>query len=369
MDPIAHTFTGAALAATGLRRVTPLATAALILGANAPDVDALAYFGEPYQALAIRRGVTHGVLAIAVWPFFVTGLLLLWDRRVRRPGAGARARAGPLLALSALAVLTHPALDWLNNYGMRWLMPFDGRWFYGDALFIIDPWVWLGLGGVLCLTYSRRPAALAAWGGFWALATLVVLGSGDAPLPARVVWIAGVAAILAARVAGVAAPAHAAGLERAARAAVIALGAYGVVGALANLPAEYRVRAALTARGAGPVEAVMVAPVAADPLAGEVVAVTPSAYHVGRWHWLGAPRLVLEAEPIPRPRDDPLFAAAAETPEARRFLAWARFPYADVESAADGHVVRFNDARYRTRGVLGGPVVRLDAALEPVAVD
>ena len=80
----------------------------------------------------------------------------------------APARAGPLLGLAALAVITHPMLDWLNNYGMRWLMPFDGRWSYGDALFIVDPWVWLALGGVLFLRYSREHGGVCAVG--WVLA-------------------------------------------------------------------------------------------------------------------------------------------------------------------------------------------------------
>ena len=35
-------------------------------------------------------------------------------------------------------MLGQPLLDWLNTYGVRFLMPFDGTWFYGDALFIID---------------------------------------------------------------------------------------------------------------------------------------------------------------------------------------------------------------------------------------
>src|SRR5262245_2067859 len=177
MDPIAHTFTGAALAAAGLRRATPLASAALLIGANIPDVDVLAGFAGGYEAIAFRRGWTHGVLALALWPILLTGALLLWDQRVRRRrDAGVpAARAGPLLALTTLAVVSHPTLDWLNNYGLRWLMPFDGRWFYGDALFVIDPWVWLTLGGVLFLTHSHSHASLGAWAAFWALATLAVL--------------------------------------------------------------------------------------------------------------------------------------------------------------------------------------------------
>ena len=145
MDPIAHTFTGMALAAAGLRRATPLAATALFMGVNAPDVDVFVSFGPEFEQLAFRRGWTHGVLALALWPFVLTGILLAWDRfvRLRRKPEAAPARAGPLLALTALAVISHPTLDWLNNYGLRWLMPFDGRWFYGDALFVIDPWFWL----------------------------------------------------------------------------------------------------------------------------------------------------------------------------------------------------------------------------------
>ena len=84
MDPITHTFTGAALAAAGLRRVTPLASAALVIGANAPDIDVVANFGGDVVSLAHRRGWTHGVLALVVLPFLVAGFLLLWDRWVRR---------------------------------------------------------------------------------------------------------------------------------------------------------------------------------------------------------------------------------------------------------------------------------------------
>ena len=130
----------AALAETGLRHRSPLATATLIVGANAPDIDAVAQLLGRDAALYWRRGHTHGVVAMIVLPLVLTGLMLLIDRAVRRrrkPDAPP-ARAGPLLALAALSVLTHPVLDWMNTYGVRLLMPFDPQWFYGDALFIVD---------------------------------------------------------------------------------------------------------------------------------------------------------------------------------------------------------------------------------------
>jgi inner membrane protein len=372
VDPIAHTFTGGALAAAGLRRSTPLATAALLLGANAPDVDVFAYFAGEFEALAFRRGVTHGVLALAVWPFLLTALLLLWDRFApwrRRPNVE-RARAGPLLAVSALAVATHPTLDWLNNYGLRWLMPFDGRWFYGDALFIVDPWLWLGLGGVLFLMYSRRRLPLLGWAVFWLATSFFVLASGELmPRPAKIVWFAGIAALLAARAFGFAAPQREGAVERAARVALVVAALYIAALTLAGIPARAGVRADLAARGIAARD-VMVAPAPANPFARDVIATTDDFYYIGRWNWLAEPRFELGDDRIPRLPRNAVVEAAASTPEARNFLAWSRFPYVEVESSAAGErTVRFLDARYRSAERLAGPRVLLDRDLRPLAAE
>ena len=363
MDPVAHTFAGAALAAAGLRRVTPLAAAALILGANAPDVDVLAAFAGDYEAIAFRRGWTHGVLALVVWPFLLTGLLLSWDRWVRRRDpAAVPVRAGPLLLVAALAVVTHPSLDWLNNYGLRWLMPFDGRWFYGDALFIIDPWVWLALGGAAFLTFSRSRLARVQWTVFWLIASLLVLGNTALVPPfARVLWVVGLAGLLASR--WLLRDARPVSLERAAQAALGLVAVYTAVMVAASAAARAETRAALAASGIDGVEDVMVAPAPADLFGGTVVVVTRDDYHTGTFNWLAEPRLALTAERIPRPRG-PVFAAAAQTPLARNFLTWSRFPSVEVEPAPDGGmVVRFADVRYRGGERLEGPAVRLDREL------
>jgi len=373
VDPITHTFTGAALAAAGLRRATPLATVALILGANAPDVDALSYFGDGYESLAFRRGWTHGVLALPLWPFALTGLLLLWDRWVRRrrnPYAVA-ARAGPLLAVSALAVLTHPALDWLNTYGMRWLMPFDGTWFYGDALFIVDPWIWLTLGGVLFVKYSNHRSSRVQWIVFWALTSLLVLADPvRVTWPVRALWVVALAVIVAIRWRRDKIVKSDVALDRAAAAALAIVAVY--IGAMvgASAAARTQVHAALADRGIAGVERVMVAPASANPFAGEVVAATADTYYMGRWQWLAEPRLELARESLPRPRGE-VFEAAARTREAQRYLSWARFPTAEVErwgaedaGTDDGYVVRFSDARYRGENRIFGPTVRLDRNLQ-----
>jgi inner membrane protein len=393
MDPIAHTLTGAALAATGLRRVTPLATAALVIGANAPDVDVLTSFAGSYASLALRRGWTHGVLALVVWPFVLTAILLLWDRWRRAghltrsaappgtqdpgpasPGPASPgpanlgpARAGPLLGLVALAVLTHPTLDWLNNYGMRWLMPFDGRWSYGDALFIVDPWVWLALGGVLFLCSSRSRPALFAWAAFWLFGTWLMVAVPVVPAPARALWIAGVLALAAARFLQ---PELGRWLmsERLARVALGCMVIYIAAALAASAVARREVRSTLATLGIGPITSVMVGPAAANPFAGTVVAATPDAYLLGEWRWFAAPRLRLAPEWIERRRaDDPVVAAASRTAAARDYLTWSRYPYFEVEQAERGYVVHLRDARYHSLGALDGPDVHLDRDLRAAA--
>jgi len=368
MDPIAHTFTGAALAAAGLRRVTPLATAALVIGANAPDIDVLTGFAGSYASLAMRRGWTHGVLAIAVLPFVVTALLLLWERLRRRRADRAPARAGPLLGLAALAVISHPTLDWLNNYGMRWLMPFDGRWFYGDALFIVDPWVWLVLGGVVFLATSRSAAAFVLWAVFWLLGTWLLFKAPMVPSTSRMLWIGSVLALVGVRFLRpeVGQPPVS---ERLARVALGCVVAYMGAALVASAVARREVRSVLPDLGLGPVTDVMVGPAAANPFAGSVVAATPDAYHLGEWRWFAEPRLRLDPQWLERHDRDPAVVAASRTPSARDYLTWSRYPYFEIERRPDGYLVRVRDARYHGLGPLEGPDVHLDGDLAPLTAE
>lgn len=172
MDNLTHGLVGALLGQAGLKRRTGLAMPALIIGANIPDIDATCtIYG--IESLAMRRGLTHGPIAWVLLPLVLAGLLWGWDRwqarRGKRPDGRLPVHFGWLYALAFIACLTHPALDWLNSYGIRLLEPFSSRWFYGDALFIIDVWLWLGLGLATWWSLrrerrggnSRRPARAA----------------------------------------------------------------------------------------------------------------------------------------------------------------------------------------------------------------
>lgn len=166
MDNITHSLVGALIGQSGLKRISGLAMPALILGANAPDIDVFAGLAG-VEAIAFHRGFTHGIGGLVVLPPLILALLIGFDRWQgaydRRPVERLPVRALPLLALAALATLTHPLLDWLNTYGVRLLEPFSDRWFYGDIVFIIDVWMWAALVGGLLLSRRREKAGQPGW--------------------------------------------------------------------------------------------------------------------------------------------------------------------------------------------------------------
>lgn len=147
MDNLTHSLAGWALGQAGLKTKTRKGLAALILGANMPDIDV--FFGNaPWDPLSIHRGFTHGLIGgVLVMPPILTMLLWLLDDMQVRSGArfksGLSMHAGWLLLLSYLGTLTHPFLDLLTTYSVQLFSPLSSAWYHSDALFIIDPWIWL----------------------------------------------------------------------------------------------------------------------------------------------------------------------------------------------------------------------------------
>jgi inner membrane protein len=177
MDNLTHSFAGALLAQMGLKKLSGRATSTLVIAANIPDIDAVTtLLGR--QSLILRRGLTHGPIALALLPLILTGLVLLWNRwrPVDQP-----IRLWPLLLCAYIGTMSHPALDWLNSYGVRLLEPFSSTWYAGDTLFIIDIWVWAALIG--CWLWSRHREKRGgdwqrpAWIGFTAIGAYI-LGNG-----------------------------------------------------------------------------------------------------------------------------------------------------------------------------------------------
>jgi membrane-bound metal-dependent hydrolase YbcI (DUF457 family) len=170
-----------ALGQAGLKTRTRKGLAALILGANMPDIDVF-FFQVPWEPLAMHRGFTHGIGGLVVQPFILAGLLGLLDRWQVKRGkefkSGLAMRWRWLLALSFIGVLSHPLLDALTTYSVQLLSPFSTTWFRIEALFIIDVWLWLLLAGGIF--WSKR---LEKRGGDWRFPARAALGIAQLPGP------------------------------------------------------------------------------------------------------------------------------------------------------------------------------------------
>ena len=78
MDPFAHTIVGLALAKGGLERRSGFATAALVIGANLPDVDGLNYLISADQALFFHLTLPQWISAV------LAGAAIVFLKRARR---------------------------------------------------------------------------------------------------------------------------------------------------------------------------------------------------------------------------------------------------------------------------------------------
>lgn len=158
MDNLTHSLAGAVIGQMGLKKKTGLAMPTLIIAANLPDIDAVAVLFGDHTHLAIRRGITHGPIAMVILPILLWAIMIWFDnwqtKRGKRPESRLPINRKWLLGLAFIGTLSHPALDLLNSYGARFLEPFSSRWFYGDTMFIIDLWIWIAL--ILGLFLSLR---------------------------------------------------------------------------------------------------------------------------------------------------------------------------------------------------------------------
>jgi len=184
MDNVTHSLAGLLLAESTTRlrarrtgeepsaRFRGVAAVSSVIAANLPDFD-LFYTGvggDRLKYMLHHRGHTHTVVIAIV------GAALLWFAAllVWRWSATAHASRGDsrwLLALLLVSTLSHLVLDWTNSYGVHLFWPFDNRWQYGDAVFIVEPWFWMVAVPPLFAASTNRVARVA-------LSLVLLLGLG-----------------------------------------------------------------------------------------------------------------------------------------------------------------------------------------------
>src|SRR4030043_1366449 len=156
MDPITHSLAGLTISPLGFRRKSAMWV--LLLSSIAPDFDYITRLWGIDMFLRYHRGITHGILALAVVPL-VIGLIF-----------GLRKGFLYYFFIALLGYGAHLLMDLTNQYGTRILSPLDWQQYSLDLKFIIDPYITIGLllSVVLCWFNKKRSFAIA-------LTTLILL--------------------------------------------------------------------------------------------------------------------------------------------------------------------------------------------------
>jgi inner membrane protein len=361
MDNLTHSLVGLTAAEAGLEKLSPGATTLCILAANAPDIDLVVLIARGrWVFLQHHRGITHSVvgatvLALAMPLLFYFGDRIIAQFRKREP----QVKFKGLLLASFLATATHPLLDWTNNYGMRFLLPWNPKWFYGDFAFVIDPFFWIVLGGCAFLLTSQTRKRMTTWVAIAAVPTYLVLrgateqGGNPNTILLRVLWI--VALILL-----VILYRQKTGERFGAKVAIVGLitvTVYCVGLAVAHHAAFNKaqlVAAGIASSHSEKVGKLAAMPTVVDPVDWVCVFETDKATYKFNMSLLGkaqAPAKLIRYEKPSGP-DAEAVAVASRDSRAKIFLGFARFPVVRVAGAdcATQTLVQFADLRYTEPG-------------------
>ncbi|HSE97078.1 MAG TPA: metal-dependent hydrolase [Blastocatellia bacterium] len=349
MENFAHTLLGLSLAKAGLERASPLAATTLLISSNLPDIDVLVRLrGGTLSYLQYHRGFTHGFVGLAVLAVALTAALVFIDRRFRLRQDPFRRPIRPfrIFLLAYLGGLGHSFMDFTNSYGVRPLLPFSDRWFYGDLAFVVDPWIWLMLGSAGVWLTAKTPPSIVFWliaGGLTSFIVATALSDPSpvfpvtVPTAVRVVWFLGLGMII-----GGALFRWGRMGESVARYSLLALAFYYGGMWIARQEARNRAAASLQAEG---VSRPVAWPTPANPLLWQTVAASDEFIYSrylsladpqGEWRQVSA-------------LDPKLIEALRQAPEARTFLDFTRYAMAAVEEREGGYAVALRDSRFDLR--------------------
>jgi inner membrane protein len=348
MENLTHTLFGLTAAKAGLERATPLATTTLLIASNMPDFDSVMRLRGSFADLETHRGFTHSFFGLLILSAVLTLILVFLDKKFRLRHDIFRRPIRPLriFVLAYLGGLCHIFMDFTNNYGVRPLLPFNGRWFYGDMVFVVDPWMWLILGGAAMWLTTNGGARILVWSLIGiSMALLVAFALQQPsdrfpvtiPLTVRIIWFAGLALVIFGSLRGWG---HKG--EKVARYALLFLMLYWGGMWLAKQTALDQTRAALPAEN---ITALSVWPTPANPLVWHTVASNSETIYASYVN-LGGSRTAWQESPVLEPR---FVEALKSSPRTSTFMNFARYIISNVEENADGYTVTLRDVRFDLR--------------------
>jgi inner membrane protein len=320
LDPVTHALTSIALDRAGLRRVSRQALPILVVSGVAADLDLLSYFGGASSYLRWHDTLLHSLFGSAVVAVAVA--LAFWVPGRRNAKSPLRFRA--VLLLCAIGAAAHLILDLANSDGVQLLWPFSGKWYAWDFLSGLDLWILaiLLIGLLLPGLFRMVSEEIGA------------KKKGQAPSKMAIAALALVALYV-----GLRADMHASAVQ-----ALLSRDYHGRVpllaGAFLDSTSPFSWHGVVDTQNTIETVEVGVGPEASlDPEA--------SLTHF-------------------KPDNFQVLDAARRSPVARRFLAYAQFPIAEIENLDGGYRVTMRDMRFPAQSDAAGnlvAVIELDQRL------
>jgi len=350
-DNITHGLAAALLAQAGLRqRYGALATVALVVGSELPDLDWLFELGGPISGFVNHRGITHSLFGGA--GLALLGAVLLWSAWRLHP-------YWRVTWLVYLGVLLHIGMDYLTSYGTQLFLPFDAGRYTADAVFIVDfTYSALMITGLLLVRMVRRQRqvrycrASLVWVALGASIWLAAPALVERPLALLAWQSAGLHVMVFAAVVGLMAWVCRQWKEH--RAVVLGqVGVGVVVGYVALCVVNHSVAQCQMASALGP-QSTSVRRLAALPVPGggpwqwRAIAETDTVYLVSRVSVFSV--TVTTPQSIAKGPDNSVIRAASRYRLVRVFWDFARFPVIDYHAQEAETVVRYTDLRFSGDG-------------------
>jgi inner membrane protein len=326
-----------------LARERPWAVPLLAVAANAPDFESLIPAGSTANYLLYHRGLSHSVVGVFVEALLLTlatlAILKFW--RGRKKDSTPLPKALTVFVIAWLGAASHILLDWFNSYGVWPWRPFSDAVYYGDFVFIIDPWFWLLLGAGCYLAAPKGLGTSVLYIVIFGLMFAVLLyAMVHGMLPEDMIWswlvLAGAVELLKSKI-------DHGWFVRWSPCCIAQVALLALVGYLGGLYAcSQRARELVSAQFYEiPPKYISAHPTPGTPWRFTVLAdfdAMVQRYEVDVW----TKKIVRRTDFITN-RDDPVIAAIRETQEYRAWMYFARHRVA----LREGNTLVLGDARYR----------------------
>ncbi|MBK7995116.1 MAG: hypothetical protein IPK14_17550 [Blastocatellia bacterium] len=222
-------------------------------------------------------------------------------------------------------------------------LPWNEKWFYGDLVFIVDPWIWLILGGAVFLTGVRSKNLTAIWAVLAVIAWQIMFFSGRVASITIAIWTAGVGILISIRLYFREWTTNQ-GKNWVARIALILLCSYLLTLNYLQTQALTKAETYFQTQVKEKITKFSVSPTPANPLKWEFLGESQNNFYFGTINLtnnnLTTPKQIFVD------RDNLVFQKALATPEGKELLAFSRYLIALQEDTSEGTLVTLCDGRY-----------------------